>query len=278
MGMPSSTAGLLTIGEFSRLSQLSIRMLRYYDTNGVLAPALVDPVTGYRYYGGEQLEIAGRVRTLRDIGCPVSDIARLLPLFGSPAELTEALRIQRERLEGEASRIDARLREVDRLSAHLREVTMSIEIHEIDLPEITVAALRDRIPAYSDEGMLWERLMPLVEGSGATFPADGIAGATFLDPDYQDTNPDVEVWIQVAAPFAAVAPLNCRTEPAGRAVAATLVGDYSAMASVTSAIGAYIAEHGLRTGPMFAVYRVGPMQDPDPSAWITDVRFSIIEG
>lgn len=45
------------------------------------------------------------------------------------------------------------------------------------------------------------------------------------------------------------------------------------MPSVTSAIGAFIAENRLRTGPMFNIYRVSPAQNPDPSSWITDVCF-----
>ena len=46
---------MLKIGEFSRLSRISIRMLRHYDEAGILKPQSVDPVTGYRFYGEQQL-------------------------------------------------------------------------------------------------------------------------------------------------------------------------------------------------------------------------------
>ena len=42
---------MLKIGEFSKLSRVSIRMLRHYDELGLLAPQSIDPFTGYRYYG-----------------------------------------------------------------------------------------------------------------------------------------------------------------------------------------------------------------------------------
>ena len=41
---------MLKIGEFSKLSRISIRMLRYYDEMGLLVPETIDPFTGYRYY------------------------------------------------------------------------------------------------------------------------------------------------------------------------------------------------------------------------------------
>ena len=46
---------MLRIGEFSKLSRVSIRMLRHYDDIGLLKPAEIDHFTGYRYYREEQL-------------------------------------------------------------------------------------------------------------------------------------------------------------------------------------------------------------------------------
>lgn len=276
MGMPSSTAGLLAIGEFSRLSQFSVRMLRHYDGCDLLVPEFVDPVTGYRYYGGNQLTTAGQIRTLRDIGCPIAEIGRLLPLFAAPASLAEALATQRDRLKDEASRIDAQLREVDRLAAHLKEITMSIDVRQLDMPAMLVAAVRDRIPTYADEGELWQQIMPLLQQSGADVAADCLGGATFYDPEYRESDVDVEVWMQVTAEFTPIPPLVCRTEPARQVVCTTVLGDYAQMPSAIAAIGAYIAEHQLTTGPMFNIYRVSPAQNPDPASWVTDVCFPIV--
>ena len=77
---------------------------------------------------------------------------------------------------------------------------------------------------------------------------------------------DIEVWIQVTEPFTGTARLECRSVPERDVVMATLRGDYSQMPAVTQAIGAYIADHGLTTGPMFNIYRVSPAQNPDPSS------------
>ena len=52
---------MLRIGDFSKLSRVSIRMLRYYDEIGLLRPVKIDPESGYRYYNENQLPIAGRI-------------------------------------------------------------------------------------------------------------------------------------------------------------------------------------------------------------------------
>ena len=68
---------MLKIGDFSKLARISIRMLRYYDENGLLQPKTIDRFTGYRYYGEDQLPQAERIRALREMGFEVSTVQRL---------------------------------------------------------------------------------------------------------------------------------------------------------------------------------------------------------
>ncbi|MGW3888250.1 DNA polymerase III subunit beta family protein [Micromonospora chokoriensis] len=72
--MPS-VSDLHSIGELARASGLTVSALRFYDSAGVLEPALVDPVTGYRWYTDEQIAPARLVAGLRRIGMPVPEIA-----------------------------------------------------------------------------------------------------------------------------------------------------------------------------------------------------------
>lgn len=70
-------SGLIPIGEFSALCQLSVKMLRHYDEIGLLAPAHVDPVNGYRYYRADQLRVAATIRELRRVEMPLGEIRML---------------------------------------------------------------------------------------------------------------------------------------------------------------------------------------------------------
>lgn len=63
---------MLRIGDFSKLSRISIRMLRHYDEIGILHPESVDDFTGYRYYSESQLPLAGRIQALKSLGFGLS--------------------------------------------------------------------------------------------------------------------------------------------------------------------------------------------------------------
>lgn len=69
---------MFKIGEFSKLSQVSIRMLRYYDEMGLLKPDRIDMFTGYRLYSAAQLPELNKILYLRDSGFSVAEIAVLL--------------------------------------------------------------------------------------------------------------------------------------------------------------------------------------------------------
>ena len=93
---------MLSIGEFSTLTGLSVKALHHYDTTGVLPPADVDPVTRYRRYGAEQVRTGVQARTLRDAGVPLTEVAAALA-DGDPAR---ALAAQRRRVLAERERED----------------------------------------------------------------------------------------------------------------------------------------------------------------------------
>ncbi|MEE6262283.1 MerR family transcriptional regulator [Plantactinospora sonchi] len=106
---------MLSIGEMARASGLTVSALRFYDGAGVLAPALVDPATGYRWYATDQLPEARLLAGLRRIGMPLAELSRLLDLRGSDlAAASSLLDAHLSRLEDGLA--DAR-REISRLRA-----------------------------------------------------------------------------------------------------------------------------------------------------------------
>jgi DNA-binding transcriptional MerR regulator len=242
----------------------------------VLEPAWIDPFSGYRSYAVEQLADARRIVLLRDAGFLVSQIAAILGSLDDPSSVSALLDAQRRRLDAERADVEAKVEALAYVTANFKEHLMSIDVSTTTIPAMTVAALRGTIPSYADEGMLWGQMAPLSEQSHAVPVPDGLAGATFYDEDFRESDVDVEVWMQVGTAFEASAPLTCREIPEQRVVTATLRGDYSQMSTVTSAIGAYIAEHELSTGPMFCIYKVSPAQDPRPENWVTEVCYPIV--
>nr|WP_030503615.1 MerR family transcriptional regulator [Micromonospora purpureochromogenes] len=97
--MTAVESELRSIGELARASGLTVSALRFYDRSGVLAPARVDPVTGYRWYTEEQVDPARLVAGLRRVGMPLAGIAEALRLRHRPAEVHRLLDAHLRRLE-----------------------------------------------------------------------------------------------------------------------------------------------------------------------------------
>ena len=111
---------LLKIGDFSKISQVSVKTLRYYDEVGLLRPVEVDPFTGYRYYSAGQLPRLHRVLALKDLGFSLEQISRLLDDELSPAQIRGVLRMKQAELQqhirdelARLARVEARLRQLE---------------------------------------------------------------------------------------------------------------------------------------------------------------------
>ncbi|MEU6056596.1 MerR family transcriptional regulator [Streptomyces sp. NPDC047097] len=96
-----STGGLLNIGAFARRVGLTPSALRFYDDCGVLRPARVDAITGYRFYAEDQRERALLVRRLREAGLPLVDTAVVLD--GDRESARAVLEDHVERVQGMAA-------------------------------------------------------------------------------------------------------------------------------------------------------------------------------
>ncbi len=105
---------LRSIGELARASGLTVSALRFYDRSGVLVPARVDPVTGYRWYADEQVVPARLVAGLRRVGMPLAEIAAAVRHRAEPAVVGRLLDAHLRRLEDGLT--DAR-RELSRVRA-----------------------------------------------------------------------------------------------------------------------------------------------------------------
>ena len=78
---------LISIGRFAQLTGLSIKTLRFYESVGLLLPAVEDPETGYRYYRHHQRSLAERIRTLRELDVPLDEVQQVVQAESSVQEV-----------------------------------------------------------------------------------------------------------------------------------------------------------------------------------------------
>ncbi len=121
----NSPERLLTIGQFARACGLTAKALRHYDAVGLLTPAAVDPASGYRRYGEDQVHAALLIRRLRGLDLPVAEVRRLLDLYADdPDAMSEALLAHRGRLVARATRMKGQIHDLDHLVAGKEWETM----------------------------------------------------------------------------------------------------------------------------------------------------------
>src|ERR687894_2895146 len=116
---------MLGIGDFARHGRVSVRMLRHYDAIGLLRPAHVDRVTGYRSYDAEQLSRLNRIVALKELGFTLQQVQTILDDMVSVEELRAMLRLRQAELQSQIAADRARLAEVEaRLQTIEREGAM----------------------------------------------------------------------------------------------------------------------------------------------------------
>lgn len=155
---------MLHIGEFARLGQVSPRMLRHYDENGLLRPARVDAANGYRLYSVHQLARLHRIVALRDMGFGLDQIGEVLSEDITVDQLRGMLRLRRAQIEQTVGEEQERLRRVD---AHLRALEWrdTVQLQDFVIKQtqpVRVALATAPGLSHADIGAAFGRLLPQV--------------------------------------------------------------------------------------------------------------------
>ncbi|MGW4499674.1 MerR family transcriptional regulator [Micromonospora sp. NPDC004336] len=155
---------MFTIGDFARLGRVSVRMLRHYDSIGLLRPASVDPHTGYRYYTADQLRRLNRVIALKELGLTLAQVQAILDDVVDVAELRGMLRLRRAQLEAQVAAdtarlaaIGARLRMIETEGRMTTEDVVLKQLPPVRLAELSATARSYQTP---DVGPVIQPLYP----------------------------------------------------------------------------------------------------------------------
>lgn len=273
---------MLQIGEFSRLSRISVRMLRHYDQVGLLKPAEQDAQTGYRRYAVSQLAEANRITVLRDLGFPIREIGRLA--HADDGELARALDDRARELEEGIGREQRRLADLRRFRQEVEAggAAVSCEVTLVSVPPYQVVALRMELAGYDEERRAWERLGALMGERGITpsepyteyceFCNEG-AGSGSSGRAGDDTAVVVEVAVATDAHGEDDGPL-CFYRSAALPLAASIkvYGPYENIAPVYASFARWLEDHpALRmAGPTREVAHRGPWNADDPQDYLTE--------
>lgn len=269
---------MLKIGDFSKLSRVSIRMLRHYDEIGLLRPVKVDPDSLYRYYGEDQLPIAGRITALKDMGFGLASIGELLACYDDKDLLERHLRRKQAELQAQSAQTAYRLRLLDTALKRLRkdETAMNYDVTLKTFPERYAATVRMTIPSYDQEGMLWSVLVSETAPLHLIPDDPCYCSVVFHDGEYKESDVDVEAQKTVKGRYSDTRHVKFKTLPQVTVACATCKGPYDQMNAVMGAVAAWAVNNGYEfDGPAFNIYHVSPHETSDPSQFVTEVCYPV---
>ncbi len=146
---------MFTVGEFSRLAQVSKRLLRYYDEIGLLKPSQTDHLTGYRFYSAEQLSALNRILALKDLGLSLDQIQRILHDSISTDEIQGMLLLKKAEIERQLQDELKRIRNIESRLQSIRDAEANKPLNVVvkHMPAQPVMSARTVIESF-ESGML----------------------------------------------------------------------------------------------------------------------------
>ncbi len=265
---------MLKIGDFSKLTRISIRMLRHYESMGLLKPVKVDPFTGYRYYAASQLADANRITALRSMGFKLAETADILSRYGDREALAVFLEDKYKEVLEQRQEMNRRLMLIETTIERIRKDgnSMNYNVTVKSFDERYAASVRQIIPSYWDEGRLWSILKSEAEGSNIQFASPFIAYGVYYDEGFKETDVDVEIQANVKGNYNDTEHIKFKTIPAVEAAATIFKGGYENITEAYEALANWIEDNGYSIcGNMFNIYYVSPGMTNDPSEYVTEV-------
>ena len=259
---------MLTIGDFSRLSRVTPRMLRHYDALGLLRPEAVGE-NGYRYYRQEQLSILARIQWLKGYGFSLGEIGPLLAL--DDGQLVHPLRQRRQALYQELNRHQGLIHLIEADILRMEGTIMIESPYHVVLiqdPEQKVFSIRETV-GTDQYHTLFQRLFQ--EAAARGLKQAGPIQMCYHEEAFNPERSDVEVQMVVAQDGPDV-----KIKPACTCAAVQHKGPYEGLQYAYDALCAWMGEH--------AEYRIcGPamdryLNDPDntpPDQLETGVLFPV---
>lgn len=279
---------MLTIGEFASIGRVSVRMLRHYDQIGLLRPARVDAITGYRAYAATQLTLLSRIVELKGLGLTLEQVSHVVWGDVDDSEVERMLESARTELRSTVADAEARLRRIDASLKRLRgetvmpsSQTITAEVRSIGAQR--VATLTRKAPGFGPAnvspviGPMFPESADLIQSAGIQEFGPAIA-LYEADESGDGTGALVTAGFVVPEDTESIDGLDVVTLP-GIAQAAVTVhrGEVSGIGESWNALIEWARDHGYELDGICREVYWTPGDRPQ-SEWVTDLVQPVRQG
>ena len=262
---------LMPIGDFARVTHLSVKALRHYHDVRLLEPAAVDPATGYRFYATAQVPVALAIRRFRDLDLPIDQVRAVLDASDPAARNQIILR--------HLARMENQLEQTQLAVSSLRSLLEgspadpAIEVRAVGAT--AALAIRETVDWDDTESWLAEAQAELNAALPDPGARAGPDGALYPRDYFEAHRGELVAFIPVHGAFAVPAGVDCSEIPAARLAVVMHEGPFDTLDQTYGELGTFVVERGIGTnGPIREHYLV--TETANPSELRTEVGWPIV--
>jgi DNA-binding transcriptional MerR regulator len=264
---------LLTIGDFSRMTHLSVKALRHYHDVGLLEPAEIDRSSGYRFYDASQVPIAQVIRRFRDLGMPVDQVKSVLDAPDVTAR-NQVIVAHLERMEDQLEAVKAT---VSSLRAVLEAPLTPAPVEYRSVGATPILAIREHVAA-ADMVAWWtgafEDLHKALQDLGAE--RAGPDGCLYPSEMFELEEGEMVAFVPVTSAVEGSGRMHGDELPAVELAIMVHPGSYDELDQTYGALGTHVAERAIGVeGPIRELYVVSPFDTDDTSQLRTEVGWPV---
>lgn len=265
---------MFRIGEFSKLTQVTVRMLRYYDKEGLLKPAEVDKNTGYRLYSADQIPLLNKIVFLRDSGFQLWEMKEALQGVSMEESLEKKFREVEEIIRREQKKLERIARAKEEMGQAKGDMHYNVVIKSV--PSYLVLCLRRVIPNYYCEGQLWQELSKYVKEKRLSVSSETFS--IYHDTEYKEQDVDVELCVQVEKAGTNGRDIKFRyTEPVENMASMMVYGPFSKIGGAYLSLARWLQEKGTyrMEGKSRQIVHRGPWNETDSEQYVTEIQIPL---
>lgn len=262
---------LYKIGVFAAMNHVTVKTLRFYESKGLLVPAYVDKENGYRYYTMNHMAIIHQITALKQAGFTLDDIAKI----NSGSDEGVFLLNKKAELLGKIAELTKQLALIDRYLAK-KNINLDTPVLVKTIPEVTVAAARERMESYDDLFDMMPRIGELMEKAGCECAVPEYCFTNYLDSVSKDEDVLVEICQSVTEPKKEQDGIYYKKMPEVLAACIFHKGSYADFPKSYETVLKYIEENNLEiAGEIREKYIDGVWNKEDESEWLSEIQIPV---
>ena len=268
----------LTIGDFSRMTHLSVKALRHYHEIGLLEPVAVDPDSGYRLYDVDQVPIGQVIRRLKDLQMPLPDVKRVLQAPDVDSR-NRAIVEHLHRMESDLEQTKANVASLRRLLE--TPDTPGLRIKFRSLQPTTSIAISERVTADRFDDWwtnAFEELHSIARAAG--LERAGTDGALYPSEWFEEEAGDVVAFMPVGGGLdrGSIGRAQSYVVPGGELAVLRHEGSVRDLDQTYAALGRFVLERAIGVeGPIREYYLVTSLDTADELRHLTEVAWPIFQ-